>query len=109
MSVDLTNATSVELLHELVRRGGAIAALGEAGLLCARKAEDYNGGIDERDQYFPFGMLSYAQMLHTKSLRLVSLCQREQGAVFESTRDTCLDMINYASFAADWLARQRHD
>lgn len=93
------------LLSALQSRGGAVGALGEAGLLSLAKAGDYNSGL-ARDQYFPLGLASYAQMLHTKSLRLVSLATKPSAAAFESTRDTGLDTINYASFLVDWLTRQ---
>lgn len=75
----------------------------EAAALCQRKAEDYNGGTVSRDAYFPFGLTSYSQMIHTKSLRLVSLAQQGGAANFESARDTALDLINYATFLAEWL------
>ena len=43
-------------------------------------------------------------MLHIKTLRLISLCQRTKSSVVnESTRDTALDMINYATFLVEWL------
>lgn len=79
----------------------------EAAALCQRKAEDYNGGTVSRDAYFPFGLVSYSQMIHTKSLRLVSLAQQGGAANFESARDTALDLINYATFLAEWLDQRK--
>lgn len=105
--VDLSNINTVDLLQELTRRGGHLEALAEAGLLCVKKAEDYNAGMVSRDSYFPFGLQSYAQMIHTKSQRLISLCGKTTTENFESARDTCLDLVNYAGFCADWLKRTK--
>ncbi len=110
----LEQFSSEELLGELARRGGPLKACAEAQLLCLRKSQDYNntGGNAgtfnaSRDDYFPFGLASYAQMIHTKSQRLISLAKKDSDATasFESARDTALDLINYASFLADWLDR----
>ena len=68
----------------------------EAMHLLSKKAQDYNTGVDRRD-YFPFGLTSYSHMIHTKSLRLVSLCKSDKNPNFESARDTLLDLINYAA------------
>lgn len=101
------------LLESLARRGGTLKACADAQLLCLRKSADYNqtgGGAGtfsaSLDDYFPFGLKSYAQMLHTKSQRLVSLALKGEAAGFEGPRDTMLDLINYASFGADWLYRE---
>lgn len=104
----LATVRSVDLLNELMVRGGHPGALAEAALLCIRKSEDYNhtqGGSDphnvDRTGYFPFSTVSYAQMLHTKSQRFNSLTLKElsgEGANFEGLRDTALDIINYAGF-----------
>ena len=96
---------SEALLQELASRGGHPGALAEAALLCIRKSQDYNqGGMTtdphkiDRAGYFPFGALSYAQMLHTKSQRFNSLVKKDGVANFEGLRDTALDIINYAGF-----------
>lgn len=110
----LEQFSSGELLSELAKRGGTLRACAEAQLLCLRKSQDYNqtGGNAgtfnaSRDDYFPFGLSSYAQMIHTKSQRLISLAKKgDVAANFESARDTALDLINYASFLADWLERK---
>lgn len=106
----LSKFSSVALLEELQSRGGHPGALAEAALLCIRKSQDYNQGADnsdphniDRSGYFPFGSVSYAQMLHTKSQRFNSLVLKElngQEANFEGLRDTALDIINYAGFFA---------
>lgn len=76
----------------------------EVTKIAIKKSEDYNNGNGQptsRAVYFPFGLLSYAQMLHTKSQRLNSLAQQTKAPNNESVRDTLLDMINYASFAVE--------
>lgn len=72
-----------------------------------RKAWDYNNGAVQLKDYFPFGLKSYAQEIHKKSLRLVSLASKEQGPVNESVHDTLLDMINYCCFAIDGDDRRK--
>lgn len=72
--------------------------------IAIKKSQDYNNGNGQptsRAVYFPFGLLSYAQMLHTKSQRLNSLAQQDKTPNNESVRDTLLDMINYATFAVE--------
>ena len=106
----LERVDSIHLLEELARRGGHPGAVAEAVLLCAKKSADYNQGMGHEDMhtvdrasYFPFGLASYAQMLHTKTQRLNSLVLKSLAGGepnFESTRDTLLDIVNYAGFAA---------
>jgi hypothetical protein len=97
------------LLRVLSERGGHPAALADAALLCARKSQDYNVGMGnddmhtvDRSAYFPLGVASHAQMIHTKSLRFISLTKKLMAgggmAEFEGLRDTALDIINYAGF-----------
>ena len=72
--------------------------------IAIKKSQDYNNGNGQptsRAIYFPFGLLSYAQMLHIKSQRLNSLAQQDKLPNNESVRDTLLDMINYAAFAVE--------
>ncbi|MFA6064041.1 MAG: hypothetical protein WC736_15740 [Gallionella sp.] len=96
---------SAVLLETLARRGGHPGAVAEAVLLCIRKSQDYNQGMGaedphtvDRSSYFPFGAVSYAQMIHTKSQRFNSLVKKSEAANFEGLRDTALDLINYAGF-----------
>ena len=96
-----------DLFEALRIHDGAARALADAGMLCIKKAEDYNTGF-ERDQYFPLGLASYATILHMKTQRLLSLCQKQGEPNFESVRDTALDLINYASFLADWAERNHY-
>jgi hypothetical protein len=105
--VDAKAMPSELLLLVLQSRAGHPGALAEAALLCVKKSQDYNSDAAlnihniARSNYFPFGAVSYAQMLHTKSQRFNSLVQKEiEGgeANFEGLRDTALDIINYAGF-----------
>ena len=73
-----------------------------------KKGQDYNnGGREDLHKYFPFQAKSYAQMVHVKSMRLVSLAQQESTPNYESARDTLLDLINYCVFNLDYLEQQR--
>jgi hypothetical protein len=97
------------LYELLIQAGGAPRALAQAGMLAERKSRDYNGSETPgaaRDKYFPLGLASYAQMIHTKSQRLLAFADTNAEPNFESVRDTALDLINYASFLADWLERE---
>jgi hypothetical protein len=94
--------------QELLRRGGLDAAYAEGALLAAEKSKDYNGDRS-RDEYFPFGALSYAQMLHVKTLRVVSLARKQlAGGVptFEGIADSILDLMNYAAFGVERMRRE---
>lgn len=104
----LAGVPSRVLLQELHRRGGHPGAVAEAVLLCAAKSADYNHGMGhenihsvDRSAYFPFGEVSYAQMLHTKMQRFTSIVRKGLSGGepnFEGLRDTALDIINYAGF-----------
>ena len=108
MTVELSEVSTPEMLAELVARGGHPGGVAEAVLLCIRKSEDYNQGMGfanphkvDRSSYFPFGAVSYAQMLHTKAQRFNSIVLKElrgEEPNFEGLRDTALDIINYAGF-----------
>jgi phosphoribosyl-ATP pyrophosphohydrolase len=81
----------------------------EITALRAAKGADYNNVPGGRDAYFPFGHQSYAHMMHTKGLRLMSLVKsmsegREPN--FEGIRDTVRDLVNYGAFYCEWMDRQ---
>lgn len=81
----------------------------EVTKIAIKKSEDYNNGNGQpasRAQYFPFGLLSYAQMLHTKTQRLNSLAQQDKKPNNESIRDTLLDIINYATFTVEAIDKE---
>jgi len=113
----MRSAPAMMVLETLAEQPGYLATYAAAARLTLRKGQDYNrrrsDGADadgrERDEYFPFGELSYAQMVHVKSLRLRSLAlSRREGLSpqFEGLRDTALDLMNYCAFFVDWLTRQ---
>ena len=81
--------------------------LAEAAILLRKKSMDYNNDPNPdpaRREYFPFGHHSYLHMLHTKFERLKAVClSDEANPNFESARDSCLDLINYAAFYAAYL------
>lgn len=69
------------------------------------KGEDYNAGPELID-YFPFDHKSYAQMVHLKNTRILSLLAVMDAGKqpnFEGLRDTLIDLINYASFYVEFL------
>jgi len=72
--------------------------------LLKRKAADYNDGI-KREAYFPHGLLSYHQMLHTKVLRIQSLLQKKGEPNFEGIEDSLQDLLNYTIMALVYVKR----
>lgn len=103
--MDLKDGTQVILTEEEIELFSKMSPVfKEVTKIAIKKSEDYNNGQGQptsRAQYFPFGLLSYAQMLHTKSQRLNSVAQQTKAPNNESIRDTLLDMINYATFAVE--------
>lgn len=106
---DLENKSTEAMLEMIRRRGGHPGALAEAALLSIRKSADYDKSAKnfgdphkvDRSAYFPFGPVSYAQMLHVKSQRFNSLVNKildGEEPNFEGLLDTALDIINYAGF-----------
>lgn len=80
--------------------------LGEVMMLQRRKANDYNGTQVSRDEYWPFGLKSFVQMLWTKVLRLRSLIADGRVPANESIEDTAKDLIVYSLFMIEWMRRQ---
>lgn len=81
-----------------------LALIAPAMDIVVKKHEDYNTGI-QLHEYFPFGDVSYVQMLYTKVLRLRSLAGRT--ANFEGVEDTLKDLINYSVFYLQYLQETR--
>lgn len=107
----LANSSAEVLWRELERRGGLDAAYAAGALLAAEKSKDYNGDRS-RDEYFPFGALSYAQMLHVKTLRVVSIARKQAAGgkpTFEGLADSMLDLMNYAAFGVERMRRAADD
>lgn len=84
---------------------GAAKILAECAALLQAKGADYNRGSVKRDDYYLYGRKSLMTMVHTKYLRLRSLCEAEDKENFESLRDTLVDLINYGAIWADWEDR----
>ena len=66
----------------------------------SRKSKDYqskNSRIRHAD-YYPRGLLSIMEMIHTKTTRLWSLVEKDGEPNFEGIEDNAKDLINYASF-----------
>jgi len=74
--------------------------------LMESKHGDYNEGGVTLESYFPFGNKSYAQMLHVKTMRMVSLLQSGREPNYESVEDTVRDLINYSVYYLDFLDRR---
>ena len=85
-----------------------ISVIEPAMTLVTKKSEDYQSPIVELKDYFPFGDKSYVQMLHVKTMRLISLADNPRPN-FESTKDTVIDLINYAVFYLDHLQKADHE
>lgn len=77
------------------------------GELIEKKHGDYNVGRVQLEDYFPFGDKSYVQMLHVKTLRLVSLVNGQVKPSYESIEDTVRDLVNYGVFYLDYLEGAR--
>lgn len=75
-----------------------------------KKGETYNGPNDidlAKSQYFPYGHESYLTMLHIKLKRIEGIALDKNRPInFESTYDSILDIINYASFYGAYLKQQ---
>ena len=74
--------------------------------LIAKKGQDYNTGVQLAD-YFPFGRVSYVQMIHLKATRLRSLIEATKGPNFDSVQDTLQDLLAYTVFMLAYETVQR--
>lgn len=83
----------------------SIKVLSECAELQDRKSRDYqneNSRIVQAD-YYPRGIASLMDIIHTKTLRLWSVLEAMENDPnyepnFESVEDSFKDLINYASF-----------
>jgi hypothetical protein len=82
--------------------------LSRASALKKNKESDYSSNNIKESDYFPFGDISYIQMLHMKMLRIRSVSQQEK-VNYESLTDSLLDMINYAAMYAAWIENSPHE
>lgn len=103
-NTQLAGVDTHELIHELaLRTDSPLSMLGKAGQIFLKKSADYNGQGESLESYFPFGLLSHAQMIHIKSQRISSLAKLSMvgnAPNHESVEDSALDLINYAMFLA---------
>lgn len=76
--------------------------------LSARKSADYNSETS-LEAYFPFGNVSYVQMIHTKAQRLLNLTRKSSAANYESVEDTLVDLINYSVYYLKYLKEQNDE
>lgn len=83
----------------------ALKILEEAAALKQQKSKDYQGSQFEEEDYFPFGDLSYMQMVHTKYLRMRSVLN-SGNPNFESLEDSLIDMINYCAMWAAYIVNK---
>jgi len=92
---------AIEIALEAMGQSGdpLLRVFAEAFVLQHHKGGDYNRSAS-RDEYFPFGRISYTQMIWVKAMRLRSLAHTDAVIFNESFMDTLLDLINYAGFAA---------
>lgn len=68
----------------------------EATKIQMLKDHDYNSKSN-LDDYFPFGLTSYIQMIYIKALRMVNIA-KQNNIKNESMEDSLVDLVNYASF-----------
>lgn len=80
----------------------------EAGEIQELKGMDYQSKASRVKQadYYPRGIESIMDVVNAKYLRIISVLESmKSGGVanFESIEDSCLDSINYQSFAIAWM------
>tara|TARA_R100000231_G_scaffold108138_1_gene80046 strand:+ start:480 stop:1088 length:609 start_codon:yes stop_codon:yes gene_type:complete len=68
----------------------------EATKVQIQKDHDYNSQSNLKD-YFPFGLVSYIQMIYIKALRMVNIA-KQKNIKNESMEDSLIDLVNYCSF-----------
>lgn len=86
----------------------SIEVLKKAIELQIKKGGDYNADTSRVQQadYYQQGIWSLMDNINGKYLRMVSVLEKMEAGGdenFESVQDSCIDLINYASFAAAWL------
>ena len=95
---DLEKARRWDQLPETVQRIAKIAT---------SKGGDYNNIAGGRDAYFPFGHMSYAQVLHMKVARIQSLINSQavgKTPNHEGLADSIDDLLNYGVFYREAIA-----
>ena len=87
----------------------SIKVLQECAELQDKKSRDYQNEKSRIEQadYYPRGIASLMDIIHTKTLRLWSVLEAmendpEYEPNFESMEDSFKDLINYSSFAVSY-------
>jgi hypothetical protein len=88
----------------------SLKVLMEAAQIQTKKSNDYqnpNSRIKQAD-YYPRGFASILDVMHAKVLRMQSVLEAMESDPnynpnFESLEDSCIDLINYASFGAAYI------
>lgn len=88
----------------------SLKVLQEAAQIQLKKSNDYqnpNSRIRQAD-YYPRGFASILDVMHAKVLRMQSVLEAMESdhnynPNFESLEDSCIDLINYASFGAAYI------
>jgi len=88
----------------------SLKVLQECADLQLKKANDYqnpNSNIKQAD-YYPRGVSSLLDIVHAKTLRMMSVVEAmendpEYSPNFESLEDSAKDLINYGSFIAAYI------
>ena len=88
----------------------SLKVLQECADLQIKKANDYqnpNSNIKQAD-YYPRGVSSLLDIVHAKTLRMMSVVEAmendpEYSPNFESLEDSAKDLINYGSFIAAYI------
>ena len=88
----------------------SLKVLQRAAEIQAKKSNDYqnpNSRIKQAD-YYVRGCSTILDTIHAKVLRMQSVCEAMESDAeytqnFESLEDSCLDLINYASFFASYM------
>lgn len=76
--------------------------LADAQKLLTERGQSYGG--QQVNDYMPFGVQSYVQMVHLKTTRLVS--GAKLGLEAHKLVDSALDLVNYAVFLVAYLDQQ---
>ena len=69
----------------------------------AQVRKEKGGDYGSIGDYFPFGDVSYVQMLHIKTKRLVNLAATGATPANEDVSQNLIDLINYASYYWEYL------
>lgn len=87
-----------------MNRAKYLELLNNAIELVAKKDQDYNSKV-KLEEYFPFGDISYVQMMHVKLLRIRNLLESGQAPNYEGIKDSVYDLINYAVFYLEHMEK----